>query len=197
MRAVAGKVGGGVTPAAVAIVCLLAFSLAVVQGSPGAIKLIGPVLVIVGILLACYRALFRWHNLLALLLLVILFIPIRRYTLGGRTAVPARAVPTLRRAAARRLARVAPRRPARARAQQLPRRPAARGDRRRVHHRAREYRQHLVPGDLAGGDEEADLLPQLPLRLLPLRRASSGRGDSSISSCASSSPEARSSRSSR
>jgi hypothetical protein len=83
MKAVAGKVGGGVTPAAVAIVCLLAFSLAVVQGSPGAIKLIGPVLVIVGVVLASYRALFRWHNLLAMLLLVILFIPIRRYTLGG------------------------------------------------------------------------------------------------------------------
>ena len=82
MKAVAGKVGGGVTPTAVAIVCLLAFSLAVVQG-PGAIKLIGPLLVIVGVILASYRALFRWHNLLAMLLVVILFIPIRRYTLGG------------------------------------------------------------------------------------------------------------------
>src|SRR4051812_12308529 len=83
MKAVAGKVGGGFTPATVAIICLLAFSLAVVQGSPGAVKLLCPLLILVGVLLASYRALFKWHNLLSTLLVVILFIPIRRYTLGS------------------------------------------------------------------------------------------------------------------
>ncbi len=73
---------------------------------------------VVASLVAFHRTLFSWRSLLAMLLVVILFIPIRRYTLGGAGAFPARTVSPRRRVHHRRLACIAPRRPSSAHPQQ-------------------------------------------------------------------------------
>jgi polysaccharide biosynthesis protein PslJ len=58
---------------------ILAF--AVVTGS-GA-RVLAPLVVLVAVLAAAHRALFRWHSLVGLILAVVLFVPIGRYKLPG------------------------------------------------------------------------------------------------------------------
>jgi polysaccharide biosynthesis protein PslJ len=47
------------------------------------VKLVGPIVVLIAIIAAAYRSLFRWHSLVGLILAVILFVPIGRYKLPG------------------------------------------------------------------------------------------------------------------
>lgn len=70
----------------VAVVAALALLTAVVVAG-GPVKLLAPVLLLVVVLALAWRALTPWPRLLATLVVVILFIPIRRYALPFRVGV--------------------------------------------------------------------------------------------------------------
>jgi polysaccharide biosynthesis protein PslJ len=69
-------------PAALLVVASLGIlGMAVVAGT--GVKLVGPIVVVIAIVAATHRALFRWHSLVGLILAVVLFVPIGRYALPG------------------------------------------------------------------------------------------------------------------
>ena len=73
-------VGARRDPAALLVVGSLGIlAAAVVTGS--GVKLIGPIVLLITALAAAHRALFRWHSLAGLILAVVLFVPIGRYSL--------------------------------------------------------------------------------------------------------------------
>jgi hypothetical protein len=63
-------------------VCALAL-VAVAELSGGPLKIIAPVAALVVAAAASYRHIFAWRSLVSLIVLVILFIPIKRYTMAG------------------------------------------------------------------------------------------------------------------
>jgi O-antigen ligase len=80
MSAFAGAARRG-TPLAVLIGGILLLALAAVSGH-GA-KQLGPLVAVLAIFTVWQRSILRWHSLVALILLVVLFVPIGRYKLPG------------------------------------------------------------------------------------------------------------------
>ena len=72
---------GGIIPATLATAVAIVAGGTLVAGSHG--PLVAAAGAVVAGVVAFHRTLFSWRSLLATLLLIILFIPIRRYTLGG------------------------------------------------------------------------------------------------------------------
>lgn len=81
MSALAGAERGPVAGSALILVALTSLALSIVAGLPMVDVSLAAILV--GLLAVSHRIVFQWHNLLACLIFVILFIPIRRYTLPG------------------------------------------------------------------------------------------------------------------
>jgi hypothetical protein len=79
----AGSVERGPVVSATVIVCALALlTLSVFANAP--VQILAPALLLLVLLAAAARALLAWKTLLALVAIVILFIPIRRYSLPGQ-----------------------------------------------------------------------------------------------------------------
>ncbi len=136
------------------------------------------VAVAAGVVLAiAHRSLLSWRSLLTLITLVILFVPMRRYTLPGVASVRARSLPRHRPVRPRRLVGVAPRRPTCAAPSQRARGAAAADPRRDGRLSPRERRPSHA--GRRRGREGPDVPPELPARLLPDRerdeRAGPGR----------------------
>ena len=80
MEAVEGtRSGQPVVPVALVLSSLVLMTLSVVEGMP--VRTIAPILCIVVLVSVTYRVALRWSSLIAFVIGVILFIPIRRYTL--------------------------------------------------------------------------------------------------------------------
>lgn len=69
-----------IAPVAV-VLSLIAFTIAIAEGS--SVKIFAPLVVAVALFAATASRLLRWRTLLGAIILVILFIPIRRYTMPG------------------------------------------------------------------------------------------------------------------
>ena len=69
-------------PAALLVVGSLGFAMLAVLTDRG-LKLVGPAVLLTALLAVAYRRLLRWHSLVGLILLVVLFVPIGRYRLPG------------------------------------------------------------------------------------------------------------------
>ncbi len=80
MNAFAGAARRGASPA-VLIGALAVLALAAVSGH-GA-KQLGPFVTVLAVFIAWQKSLLRWHSLVALIVLVVLFVPIGRYSLPG------------------------------------------------------------------------------------------------------------------
>ena len=80
MNAFAGAARRGVSPAVlIGALGLLAFAAVSGHGA----KQVGPFVAVLAVFIAWQKSLLRWHSLVGLVLLVVLFVPIGRYSLPG------------------------------------------------------------------------------------------------------------------
>jgi hypothetical protein len=71
-------------PAAILLATLAIFALA---NAAGATESVAPIVLLVIPIVLAHRTIFRWRNLIATVVLVILFIPLRRYVLAGGVGI--------------------------------------------------------------------------------------------------------------
>src|SRR6186997_978076 len=82
MRTIVGQAERGpVVSTAIVLGSLAILALSTLSNAP--LQKIAPVTVVVIVCALTYRSLLAWQNLLAVLIVVILFVPIRRYSLPG------------------------------------------------------------------------------------------------------------------
>ena len=82
MRAIAGSGDRGPLASSLIVVGAVAL-LAVAVLADSGVKTVAPLVLLMVVVAAGYRLLLRWHALLACVIVVIFFIPIKRYYLGG------------------------------------------------------------------------------------------------------------------